>query len=66
MALYLIFMEYIYDHHKYKGGFSNCFEMITNVYNERFGITPGGHFLTSESMQIIMIAKNICGLWWGP
>ena len=62
-ALFVIFMESIYDHHKYKGRFSILYEMITNMYTEQFGMTPEGHFLTSESINIIMIIKNIYHIW---
>ena len=42
------------------------FEMITNVYTEQFLDDPWKPFLTSESMHIIMIVKNMSGLWWEP
>ena len=53
----ILIKEYIYDHHNYKGGLSTC---ILN------GLELPLEDVSNESMHIVMIIKNICGLWWGP
>ena len=48
-----------------RGGGGRCVThgLMSYMYTERFGMTPEGHFLTSESIHIIMIIKNIYHIW---